>query len=898
MKKTLLLIALGLATAFGAQAQKTSSPWTGSTLPEEGGTYYLYNVESGLWLQHNRKDTDSWTTRAQLDKTGFDIIITPYEDEEGNAGWQLDPRFGHNHSINAVADQGYMDTGNPVTVWTITSYPDAAGYSATNLYTIEASDGVIVLSAALGFEDEDTFISYDYDGYWQLVSKEERMADMMKATKDKPKDATWLIDDWDFANQNDRAAAWKNQFKNAGNNQINGVMYNRAVESWSNSTGSFYQDITGLPNGTYGLTLQGYYRDSSTGGVGAKHNNGNEVIRAFYFANEVSAPLMSICDNGATEPSDGMFPVEVDGYYLPGDGGSALPNASNAFFYGYYWNEEIQVMVTNGTLRIGVSKSEGVSDDWTVFDNFKLTYYGDEIDVTAIRESLLKLIGEAEAFEGYKPAFFTDAIALAKKAAETTDAEAIGTALQALNNAFNVVNNAADDIKYYQATLALCKKENKGNKFYDFSTAIAQAEALFNGATSTGEYSDALSMLQIARKLNNAERGERLWEGCDPEADQKYYIYNVGQGRFLCGGDDWGAHAALGWPGIEIGVELSEEAFRLNTYLNNGGDSQYLNWGGYMDTGGDNWVFEPLDNGVFNIARAEDPTLLLGWRPGTSVRVDTDLTGADDPNNQWIFVTREQRDAAAEKATVQNPVDMSYRIGMPNFSQRENWDESGWNVNGGSIWNRGANMPDFAYECWNQVYFDMNQVITDLDEGFYEVTVQGYYRDGDHNSNDVDGEHIPGHIEKMVNGEEPAREAYFYFYSDNDGEIQLPSLTDEANNAPGQGAVTAVGEVPEWIHQAVNYFQNNLYKVSLLAEVGPDGEITIGVTKDYDNYHDWVVVDNFRLIYYGTEDPSGIQEVIEAEPVKNGRLYNLQGVEVTSPVSGIYVRDGRKIVIR
>ena len=115
--------------------------------------------------------------------------------------------------------------------------------------------------------------------------------------------------------------------------------------------------------------------------------------------------------------------------------------------------------------------------------------------------------------------------------------------------------------------------------------------------------------------------------------------------------------------------------------------------------------------------------------------------------------------------------------------------------------------------------------------------------------------------------------------------------------APGLGAATDAGEVPQWVYQAVNYFQNNLYKVELLVEVGSDGELTIGVNKDFENFRDWVVVDNFRLIYY-KEDPSRIQDVIAGEPAQSSKLYNLQGIEVDQPVRGIYVRDGKKVIVK
>ena len=910
MRKSLLLFGMGLAAALTVQAQMTDSPWVGSVLPEEGGTYYLYNVESGLWLQHNRKEMDYWTTHAQLDEVGFDVVISPVENPDDPSGtyWQVDPRFGHNHSLNALTNQGYMDTGDAVTPWAITPYNNVAGYTAQNLYVFEALDGGVVLGPEIGETNADTYLTFFNDGFWQLVSKEERMADLLKATADNPKDATWLVPGFDFANQDDRNAGWKNEFKGAGNNQINGRMYNRAVESWSNSVGSFYQDITGLPNGTYGLSVQGYYRDGSTSGIGPKHDNGTEVIRAFYFANEVSAPLMSICESGVTDYIEGAFEDTYDdGYWYPGDGGKALGNAAQCFYMGYFWNPEIQVIVTNGTLRIGIKKDGGVGDDWTVFDNFHLTYYGNDMEISTLLENLQNLITEVDGYEGVMPQFLTDAYNAAVKALDSRDPEVIGNAMQELNTKYNVVLAAGDDMANFLATVDICRQElEKGGKnpYFNFATAITEALQAYNDATTAEEFSSALHNLQIARKLYNAERGPRLWEGSEPVADEKYYFYNIGQGRFLCGGDDWGAHAALGWPGIEILLEQSEfngNAYRLDTFLNNGGDLQYLNYGGYMDTAGDDWVFEPLGNGVFNIVRADSATLLLGYRPGTDVRVDTDMTGADNPDNQWVLVSRAERDAIAETATAANPIDMSYRIGMPNFSQREDFDNSGWYIapdetgtNG--MWGRGSNYPDFTYECWSKTYFDMRQDIYDLPNGWYMATVTGYYRDGDHYSNDIDEEHIPGHIEKFVNGEELNPAAFFQVEAKELYEVPLPLLTDYRDMAPGQGAVTEAGEVPQWVYQAVDYFQNNLYKVSLLVEV-VDNAMTLIIFKDVEQYHDWVVVDNFRIIYY-KDDPTGIRDVIAAEPDRIGTLYNLQGVQVAQPVRGVYVRDGKKIIIK
>jgi len=59
MKKKLLLLCVAILSTFGAWAQ--TSPWTGVTLEQARNLdgVWLYNVESGTWLQNNdRKRQD------------------------------------------------------------------------------------------------------------------------------------------------------------------------------------------------------------------------------------------------------------------------------------------------------------------------------------------------------------------------------------------------------------------------------------------------------------------------------------------------------------------------------------------------------------------------------------------------------------------------------------------------------------------------------------------------------------------------------------------------------------------------------------------------------------------------------------------------------------------------
>ena len=224
--------------------------------------------------------------------------------------------------------------------------------------------------------------------------------------------------------------------------------------------------------------------------------------------------------------------------------------------------------------------------------------------------------------------------------------------------------------------------------------------------------------------------------------------------------------------------------------------------------------------------------------------------------------------------------------------------EPAWQIFNGSVWGRGGNHPDFALESWNTNDCSFSTSVEGLKPGFYLLTVQGFYRDGDHREQ-----------ARLIteDGVEPAQLAYVY---NGMQDVLLPNITTEVDKAPGLGNMTSVGEYPDGIDQAVQFFQLGLYKVQLLVEVDASGILDIGVAKDEKGHEgDWVVVDNFRLIYFGTTEPTdeqidnvtGIDPAIQTvdSPAANGRIYNLQGIEVKSLMKGhIYIKDGRKFIVR
>ena len=978
MRKRLLQLSVCLMAIIGAKAQ--TSPWTGNQLPEEGGTFYLYQVETGKWLQNNNRVGEFWTTRAEVDKYGFDVEIIKLPE----GGYQLNPKFGHNRSING--HNFYLDTGDPVTSW-ILEPTTVAG--VTNTYKIHTAD-----EHYLNVNDDGFLDDFGWSENWQLVTYEQRLEDLKTATKTNPKDATWLIGGHDFANQDERnhwdvVQEGDGVYAQGGDGIVHG---NRAVECWKKTKFSLTKTITGLPNGTYEFKLQGFYRDGSETQIGAKRDAGEEVIRATFFLNDVSRPFKSILESGVTEEDLDSYAVPQGGVYIPGNSvpGNALDRASNCFFRGGYWNEPVKVVVSDGTLTIGMQKIGGGDDDWLVFDSFTLTYLGNEIDIDEVKANLqtalneasnydgltvgaltnaiaeaqaalngsdataianasmnlrnalaaaqdyTNVMAEATAFDGVKLAFFTDAIAAAQAAAQANDLEALENAINNLRNALNDVRAVQDPLKFLAATIPFAQEAGVD------ADIISKAQSALNNPTSADEINSSLNTLRVERKIKAADKHADVFPGAGP-AEGDFYLYNVGLQRFLCGGGDWGAHAYVGFPGVEVtlimGSETPEDGdpfsgYKIDTHLNNGGDSEYLNYGGYMDTPHQNlWEFVPVEgkSGVFAIARANGEKneatgerMLLGYRPGTYGNIDTDMYGINDPNNQWKLVTKAERNELLAKATTTNPQDATFLIASPGFNQRE--DISAWisQYGTGTVWGRYDNHNDFAFECWNSSDFDFSQTVFGLLPGWYQVSLQGYYRDGNHQDQ----------IRAEAAGEERVKAA-FLVDMNTDTQVALPNILDEADKAPGLGNRSTtryrideigedgqpvmnedgsirqiddpngedlyVGEFPMWVNEACDYFQSGLYKTSMLVEV-TGSDLMILIQKFRDKANDWVVLDNFRLTYFGTEKPSeevlGVENVTTTPQSVTGKIYNLQGQEMKTVTKGIYIYNGKKYIKR
>ena len=919
MKKQVLTLGIGLLSATLLNAQ--TSPWPGHAVGN-GGEFYLYNVATGLWLQNNNTVKDGWATAVNVGTRGLPITL----EKTGPKTFKLRSTFrGGNGVSNKIGDAGLLYWDMPaenVGAWDISP---ADNFQSIHGYWLECD------AMVLGADNNLLTTDKDKNSVWQLVTREERIADAKaKASIEHPVDVTWLIDAPDLATKN---TTYKLDFTAAPHAEHstyqggwNIVKANTIQEFWNTQTFDYHQTINGLPNGTYKFSVRGYYRDGSSEtrdytmyGYGAdKFANGTEQLRATYYANGTSAPIMSLYAGAKTAPEEGFsFQAEREGGQSSGLYVPNTPHEANyALWKGNYQNAEITVTVTDGTLKFGVRKEAGVVDDWCVISDFSLKYLGSKVLQTAEEalKGLKAIIATTKAFKGaVAPALnkqYTDAIQAADKALTSTDPVAINTATSALQKAYDAVAACAENYEALAKTVEICKTANKNNDT-QFSTAIAEAENVAKTATADTDMKLALVNLRVARKIAAADKLPDIYKGAAAGAGE-FYFYNIASQKFLMGGSDWNTHAAVDVPGVLFTVTAEGDGFTINRF--GGKDGNYLGYNGYTDIPGkDVWAFIPVagKKNVYNIVKGDNHALGLAFAPQSNTDADemmdkefwntvsVEAAVAKNANAEWKLVTKAERDALLATATETRPVDATHLLASPGFNRPamlEGWitdNRSDFKDANLGVIDRGRRTNPVC-EAYYQQMFEVNQVVSNLPEGYYQVNMTGYYRDG--SREDLQ--------QKVANGTTPARHAMLYIeYKGKGNEVALPSIAAGINQCPGIGWKGAAGEQPDNVMDAAEYFESGLYKVyTRIIKVGPEGELTIGVTKDKQVDSDWAVFDNFRLTYFGKHVSQEIIDginTVKNNSIENGKIYNLQGMEVKRPLKrGIYICNGKKFIVK
>ena len=471
--RSLMALLLACATVDGIWAQE-NSPWIGEPLPSEGGEFYLYNkVGNGFLLGAN-----SWGTQASLGQPGLLCTLEVMPDGKYAIKTMSDKYLKDDYIDKDKNGYDFIDSNQEDDVYEFSLFGNGR-------YLYYSGSGTV-----LSRTDQLT------DNQWILVSKEQRISALEKATEEEGIDATFYITGANF--DRSQPSDWQES-------HIGGTLTligperaakstNSCTEAYDNENFDVYQVLTGVKNGLYLVSCQGYYRPGGNVDAAGARN-------AVLYANADEVPLQLLADDGNGIPNN-------------------MDQAADAFLAGRYAGNEVRTVVMDGTLRIGVKKEAHVGKDWTAFDTFRLTYLG-EADASEIFQSAL---GMLKVLIGDFMASGATAIAGELQTVYDENKDALGDGVEAAQKA---VSDAMSAARAVQADVeALVNAVETAKSFYakvedgTYVLSTAGKEALAQGIAEAEKALKETSMSamqeqasahtgKLAAQVENAE----LWRG-------------------------------------------------------------------------------------------------------------------------------------------------------------------------------------------------------------------------------------------------------------------------------------------------------------------------------------------------------------------------------------------------
>lgn len=192
------------------------------------------------------------------------------------------------------------------------------------------------------------------------------LADNLGATEEEPADVSAII-----YNPKGVDPVTSEASANGWTCNANVGVDGNSMEVW-NANYDFNQTLINLAPGFYRLKVNGFYRP--TGWANRVDANDVDTLAhsAILYAGEASTPLLVIKTDA--EAYNELAGVSEDGKWaIP----TSMAEAATAFENELYQNIlQFEVKEANAKTVIGIRKSEGVAEDWSIFTNFQLEYLG------------------------------------------------------------------------------------------------------------------------------------------------------------------------------------------------------------------------------------------------------------------------------------------------------------------------------------------------------------------------------------------------------------------------------------------------------------------------------------------------------------------------------------------
>ena len=472
-RRPLMIMFVACMAVSGVRAQGESS-WVGDSLSAEGGEFYLYNkLGKGFLLGAN-----AWGTQASLGQPGLLCTLEAMSDGK--------------YAIKTTADNylkdDYIDKEKTEFTFTDQNMEDKVyefSLFGNGRYLHYNGSGTVLTRV-------ETVDAYE----WILISKDQRIKALDKATEGSGVDATFYITGANL--DRSQPSEWKESHTGGAVTLIGPdrkeKSTNSCTEAFDNEEFDVYQVMTGLKNGRYLVSCQGYYRP---GGNVVEDGAQNAIL----YANADEAPLQLLKDDGKGIPND-------------------MGKAADAFLEGRYGGNEVRTVVVDGTLRIGVKKDEHISKDWAAFDNFRLTYLGD-VDVSEAFQQSLKMLEtliahftnsgataiteELQSVYDNNKGVSDDSIEVAQRVLSEViaEAESVKVSVDILVASIKTAESLYEKVEDGTYTLSTKGKEALKQGITDAKKILAEAQ-MSNMGTQAPAY---------AGKINGQVRDARLWMG-------------------------------------------------------------------------------------------------------------------------------------------------------------------------------------------------------------------------------------------------------------------------------------------------------------------------------------------------------------------------------------------------
>lgn len=367
---------------------------------------------------------------------------------------------------------------------------------------------------------------------------------------------------------------------------------------------------------------------------------------------------------------------------------------------------------------------------------------------------------------------------------------------------------------------------------WDNDKNFAAGEVLAGNRTNpTGNDSgDKLGIRLIPRKVVNDYLGYVTITSGD------YYLYNPASNLFIAAGNKWDTQAITSESGINFTISPGRSGYLLDSHVSNGGTAHYLGSNLYCDSSPFEWVFaEKSTIDGHQAYTISNGTEYLSAPTTIHAEIIT-TTNANSPSALWLLFTRNELIERMGNATAQHPVDVTFLLPGASFG-RNDIRINNWNGSPKRDGYAGNDWGDMNGEKFDTTY-DVYQEITDVPDGIYEVSAQGFYRNGGYDA--------------AANKRKAGNESLIAMLYGNDATKPLPSIFSEAGNCGTRGVnQSTYGYIPNSQSDASYYIHAGLYQVEPLRVTVNNNILRIGIRKNEAVTSDWTLFDNFQLKYLG-----------------------------------------------